>query len=1301
MADTSTGVHAATPGTNTGLLDQALTTAFEGRYPAELFVMDGDADRITGTGREWSDFGRAAADAGYRIGGLDTSRFIGLEGRMYADVKDEHLAQRLQITGTAYRRAGNALQDYAIELFRLQRHMEPLAADAPHTYELLQDAVEAVRTSNVLTLPSALDHLGTVRSRWNSLITTATDLQRDLNRVVAATVTDIKGATDLRFSENPLGERAFAVLGRGIGGLTNRPLDPVAANSAPLKQLTDTSGALGTAAATASTAGAAWVAAVSPIPIIGVILSLPTVLVVATAAATSLSALAGSLALAAASKAAGGVGNWPRILADGVVNEVPAARLVDTAYRAAATTGLTPTTDLVSLVVPENTPGGGTNAQQAFEATLNQTVVPDPEIASSAGRFGTGSLTTTADPGFVGAPFVMRIPTRASRRVQNTAYDDGRHNQSTTRGDRLRLVLDPGTGYEQLTVPSGPTGDRTFILINNADAPLRYQFTEPVPEGGRLEKNPDGSVTVLSAANTPVGHIARPWAKDALGREVATDYTIDGDSLIQTVHPTKGSVFPILADPDGDSTPTTTPAPASAAPADNYTADQRATDEKTAQIQGPGLEAQRADAQNRLNAHPAPAAQVPATSPAQQAADQLAKAHGDLPDDSTTHVPVTTAPAQLQQQVSPEQQAADQLAKAHAEVPDGYNGHVPVPATPKPAPPPEFQRPEPSGPRVLSEVPQVPAQSYHGVDGDGNRVTVNVPAHYGDGTPLTNPDQHRFADGTVAVQNPDLSREEVKPIGPDLQSYTYTPANGVPERGQERFHPDGSLAARFNEDTGVVTNFKPGTPAGQKPIVTDYYNIDNQSGPGGRPMHYTIDDHGFHRNEDGSTEIPVGAKDFVDHTGPDTSGYSDKTRDWTVRDTTIKLNADGTVADGSNNEDHPIDLSGRPHMKMLSNGDLVFAPDNNANYQMVKEVAPTDGTIPGQHFYVTKDGGLIVADQNGYHWADGHQDHPIRDAAIGALVGTAVGETANLIGRTGGGLIGRLLGRDTPETPAGAGNSSADATRPPSGSSAENTPATTAFGTPAELTPSMNTPGDVPRFVRPHPLDHMPEMRGFFDEQTPPPQLSDYNNVVGKPPAGVDNPAPHRSADINSPYDPRYIDNRINQLDDRFGGEGHNPGRHLYPNNETLQARLGTPKYDNQGNLQLYGPDSPYAGLVKGENKIDPLTGTTTDGVHGGPHRVGPYATRFDNAEDIVVADAYFRRKFDTTGVFETTPIDTILGPQGFERFTGFYRDPADPQAFLPIDFENGTIQPVYRQNPDGSWAMISMWSDPPPRRHP
>ncbi|MEU1116302.1 MULTISPECIES: hypothetical protein [unclassified Streptomyces] len=204
--------------------------------------------------------------------------------------------------------------------------------------------------------------------------------------------------------------------------------------------------------------------------------------------------------------------------------------------------------------------------------------------------------------------------------------------------------------------------------------------------------------------------------------------------------------------------------------------------------------------------------------------------------------------------------------------------------------------------------------------------------------------------------------------------------------------------------------------------------------------------------------------------------------------------------------------------------------------------------------------------------------------------------------------------------------------------------------------------------------------------------------------SGSDGTAPPSTPDASStppPLDPQVVADRIKELDELQGGEGHAPGRHLYPDDATLQKRLGTVATDSNGAPKVYGPNSSAPGLLKSKDNIDPLTGTTVDGISGRAHRVGPFATRFNNAEDMVRVDTYFREEITKTGTPPPeTSIEKILGPDGYKRFTGYYRNPANPSEFLPVNFEAGTIKPVY-QIKDGKWELVTMYANPAPGRHP
>ncbi|MCB5907922.1 hypothetical protein [Streptomyces pinistramenti] len=191
--------------------------------------------------------------------------------------------------------------------------------------------------------------------------------------------------------------------------------------------------------------------------------------------------------------------------------------------------------------------------------------------------------------------------------------------------------------------------------------------------------------------------------------------------------------------------------------------------------------------------------------------------------------------------------------------------------------------------------------------------------------------------------------------------------------------------------------------------------------------------------------------------------------------------------------------------------------------------------------------------------------------------------------------------------------------------------------------------------------------------------------------------------DHSKVIDRQAVDDRIDELDDRKGGEGHAPGRHLTATDDELKLRLGTAQTDANGELKLYGPASPNVGHVKSENNVDPLTGTTTDGVTGRVHRVGGCATRFDRAEDMVSVDRYYRNYISENGhpPDHDVAISDVLGADGYKRLSGFYRDPGNPREFLPIDFEGGTIKAVYKYRAGRGYFLHTMYPNHAPGRHP
>ena len=91
---------------------------------------------------------------------------------------------------------------------------------------------------------------------------------------------------------------------------------------------------------------------------------------------------------------------------------------------------------------------------------------------------------------------------------------------------------------------------RMTTIIDNPDAPTEYEYKVELEQGGKIEVQSDGSAIVYNNKQELISIIAKPWAKDAEGKEVKTWFATDGLTLIQHVdHNVAGIVYPVVADP--------------------------------------------------------------------------------------------------------------------------------------------------------------------------------------------------------------------------------------------------------------------------------------------------------------------------------------------------------------------------------------------------------------------------------------------------------------------------------------------------------------------------------------------------------------------------------------------------------------------------------------------------------------------------------------------------------------------------------------------------------------------------------
>ncbi|QEX10701.1 hypothetical protein F6X56_13735 [Rhodococcus erythropolis] len=275
-------------------------------------------------------------------------------------------------------------------------------------------------------------------------------------------------------------------------------------------------------------------------------------------------------------------------------------------------------------------------------------------------------------------------------------------------------------GQSKITVTEPDGGRRTFFLIHDNTSSHEAEIPVDVPPGGHMNVNPDGSVGVFDADGNPVSVVAAPWAYDANGNPVPTDYEVRDGHLIQKVYADEATAYPILADPPEKkakapasvaskqvtkSSNTSAPKPnsmtsrtspqkpqsggntnsgnTSGATNSGTTAGKYAgtTTQGSAPVTKPGSPNQSPRTTTKPGPKPAPTSQ-------EQTTNQLAQAHGEVPPVAPSkpaqpnQSPRTTTSPGPKPTVSPRQQAANQLAAAHGDVPDGFTGNVPIPPDP-------------------------------------------------------------------------------------------------------------------------------------------------------------------------------------------------------------------------------------------------------------------------------------------------------------------------------------------------------------------------------------------------------------------------------------------------------------------------------------------------------------------------------------------------------------------------------------------------------------------------------------------
>ncbi|MEV4918552.1 DUF4258 domain-containing protein [Streptomyces tirandamycinicus] len=147
------------------------------------------------------------------------------------------------------------------------------------------------------------------------------------------------------------------------------------------------------------------------------------------------------------------------------------------------------------------------------------------------------------------------VPATASGSVESAYGDDvvrlglpGATDAPAAAGANGTVVYADADDDFDLAVQPNRDGVRTLITLRDADAPTEYHFPLDLPADAVTEQLEDGSILV-SRGEEYLGTFDAPWAKDANGEAVPTDYRIEGGALVQTVRTGPNTAYPVVADP--------------------------------------------------------------------------------------------------------------------------------------------------------------------------------------------------------------------------------------------------------------------------------------------------------------------------------------------------------------------------------------------------------------------------------------------------------------------------------------------------------------------------------------------------------------------------------------------------------------------------------------------------------------------------------------------------------------------------------------------------------------------------------
>ncbi len=112
------------------------------------------------------------------------------------------------------------------------------------------------------------------------------------------------------------------------------------------------------------------------------------------------------------------------------------------------------------------------------------------------------------------------------------------------------VSYDNGNGSFTVPVVHSDGTVQINTVLTSGSAPSSFTYPLTPPAGATVSLVSDGSVVITDSSGAVIGHIDVPWARDAHGAAVPTQFTLSGNTLTQTVDlSSSGIAFPVVADP--------------------------------------------------------------------------------------------------------------------------------------------------------------------------------------------------------------------------------------------------------------------------------------------------------------------------------------------------------------------------------------------------------------------------------------------------------------------------------------------------------------------------------------------------------------------------------------------------------------------------------------------------------------------------------------------------------------------------------------------------------------------------------